>query len=48
MYTGLDQSNSGSLAITAPQAMGGFKPAGTYEYKDQGVLSGSLRVRRTF
>ncbi|CAN5224036.1 porin [soil metagenome] len=48
MYTGLDQSNVGSLNITAGGAMGTFKPAGAYEYKDQGIWSGNLRVRRTW
>ncbi|HEX7881240.1 MAG TPA: porin, partial [Afipia sp.] len=48
MYTGLDQNNVGSLNITANQAAGAFKPIGVYEYKDQGIWSGNLRVRRTW
>ncbi|CAN5471506.1 porin [soil metagenome] len=48
MYTTLDQSNVGSLNITQAAAMGGFKPAGVYEYKDQGTWSGNFRVRRTW
>jgi hypothetical protein len=48
LYTGLDQNNVGQILNAPTQSMGAFKPAGTYDYKDQGVLSGSLRVRRTF
>jgi hypothetical protein len=48
MYTMLDQSNSGSVTTTGAALIGGFKPAGTYDYKDQGILSGNLRVRRTW
>lgn len=47
MYTYLDQNMSGQIAAAA-NAMGTFKPAGIYEYKDQGIWSGNLRVRRTF
>ncbi|MCF2523962.1 porin [Bradyrhizobium sp. G127] len=46
MYTTLDQNNTGTLtSTTAPTT---FKPAGTYEYKDQGIVSGNIRVRRTW
>jgi len=48
MYTMLDQSNTGSITTTGAALIGGFKPAGTYDYKDQGILSGNLRVRRTW
>ncbi|HEX7912702.1 MAG TPA: porin [Paraburkholderia sp.] len=57
LYTGLDQNNTGSVVfptstgasnIGANQTAGGFKPAGTYDYKDQGTWSGSFRVRRTW
>ncbi|RJF76269.1 porin [Rhodopseudomonas palustris] len=46
MYTYLDQSNAGALAI--PANTGIAKPAATYELKDQGVWSGNLRVQRVF
>ncbi|WP_022722808.1 porin [Rhodopseudomonas sp. B29] len=46
MYTYLDQSNSGTLAIPAISAIS--KPAAVYEFKDQGVWSGNLRVQRNF
>ncbi|WP_322514873.1 porin [Rhodopseudomonas palustris] len=46
MYTYLDQANAGFQAITAIPALA--KPAATYEFKDQGVWSGNLRVQRTF
>ncbi|WP_022724358.1 porin [Rhodopseudomonas sp. B29] len=46
MYTYLDQSNSGTLAIPAIAAIA--KPATAYEFKDQGVWSGNLRVQRNF
>ena len=45
MYTMIDQNNTGT--ITAVPAFL-FKPAGAYDYKDQGIYSGSLRVRRTW
>jgi hypothetical protein len=48
LYSEIDQNNVGQLNITANQAMGTYKPAGVYEYKDQGIWSGNLRVRRTF
>ncbi len=44
LYTTIDQSNTGSFVATAL----GTKPAGTYDYKDQGMWSGNVRVRRTF
>ncbi|TXJ25055.1 MAG: porin [Afipia sp.] len=47
MYTNLDQSMSGVVAAAAG-AMGTFKPAGNYNYADQGIWSGNLRVRRTW
>jgi hypothetical protein len=47
MYTYLDQNNTGTIFV-GNQNVGSFKPAGVYEYKDQGIWSGNLRVRRTF
>ncbi len=47
MYTQLDQSNTGSIAVNG-QNVGANMPAGSYEYKDQGIWSGNLRVRRTW
>jgi len=44
LYTFLDQANTGSFA----SAGAGVKPAGTYDYKDQGMWSGNIRVRRTW
>jgi hypothetical protein len=48
LYTYLDQANSGTLSSTSSANATGYKPAGVYEYKDQGAWSGNLRVRRTF
>ena len=48
MYTTLDQSNTGGTTAQAAGAAGLFKPAGAYEFKDQGILSGNFRVRRTW
>ncbi len=48
LYTMLDQNNTGSVVATAANGIGGFKPAGAYDYKDQGIFSGNLRVRRTW
>ena len=48
LYTTLDQSNTGSITTTGANLIGGFKPAGTYDYKDQGIVSGQFRVRRTW
>ncbi len=47
MYTNLDQAMNGAVVAPA-NAMGAFKPAGTYNYADQGIWSGNLRVRRTW
>jgi hypothetical protein len=47
LYTYIDQSNTGSINVGA-NLVGGYKPAGVYDYKDQGILSGNLRVQRTF
>jgi hypothetical protein len=44
MYTVLDQSNTGTTVL-APAVS---KPAADYDYKDQGIISGNLRVRRTW
>ncbi|NVN86071.1 MAG: porin [Rhodopseudomonas sp.] len=44
MYTNLDQSYTGT-AVLAP---GGLKPTTTYEFKDQGTWTGSLRAQRVF
>ncbi|MBI3700276.1 MAG: porin [Afipia sp.] len=44
MYTFLDQSNTGSFT----SAGAGVKPAAVYDYKDQGMWSGNIRVRRTW
>ncbi|MGL5168590.1 MAG: porin [Afipia sp.] len=48
LYTTIDQSSTGGLTATAAGNAGAFKPAGVYEFKDQGILSGQLRVRRTW
>ncbi|MES2752301.1 MAG: porin [Pseudomonadota bacterium] len=48
LYTFIDQANTGSLVSGTANSIGAFKPAATYDYKDQGVLSGNMRVRRTF
>ena len=48
MYTTIDQSSTGGLVATAAGNAGLNKPAGNYEFKDQGMLSGQLRVRRTW
>jgi hypothetical protein len=47
MYTMLDTSQTGTLTSTTTLPTT-FKPAGSYEYKDQGIWSGNIRVRRTF
>ncbi|ACF01205.1 porin [Rhodopseudomonas palustris] len=44
LYTYLDQASSGILPLTAS----GTKPQANYEFKDQGVWSGNLRVQRNF
>jgi hypothetical protein len=48
IYTTIDQSSTGGVTATAAGNAGLNKPAGAYEFKDQGVLSGQLRVRRTW
>ncbi|MDO8977871.1 MAG: porin [Afipia sp.] len=49
MYTQLDQNDSGSITTPAAVNPVGFKPGGVaYEFKDQGIWSGNLRVRRTW
>jgi hypothetical protein len=48
LYTNLDQSNSGSAIAAAAGNAGLNKPAGLYEFKDQDIISGNLRVRRTW
>ncbi len=49
LYTYLDQSHTGSQTLTNPgQLTGSFKPTGVYDFKDQGVWSGLIGVRRTF
>ena len=50
LYTELDQSNTGSQVLAAGQGGGNaaFKPGATYDYKDQGIWVGNLRVRRTW
>ncbi|AVT76488.1 putative Omp2b porin [Rhodopseudomonas palustris] len=45
MYTYFDQSSTGTITGSASNS----KPGGaTYEFKDQGVWSGNLRVQRNF
>ena len=44
MYTFLDQSFTGSQTLAAF----GFKPAGVYDFKDSGIVTGNVRVRRTW
>ncbi|MEH2510341.1 hypothetical protein V1291_001695 [Nitrobacteraceae bacterium AZCC 1564] len=46
LYTRLETNNSGTVTVAANPT--GWKPAGTYEFKDQDMISGNLRVRRTF
>ena len=52
MYTMLDQSHVGSAASTvagtAAVGAGLSKPVASYEFKDQGMVSGNIRVRRTW
>ena len=47
MYTNLDQSHTGSQTLAA-NVGGALKPAGVYDFKDQGIWSGNVRVRRTW
>ena len=44
LYSRLDTMNTGTFTGTP----GGVKPTGTYEFKDQDLISGNIRVRRTF
>ncbi|TKT72851.1 porin [Afipia massiliensis] len=46
LYTQLDQKDVGFVTVAANPV--GFKPPGTYDFKDQGIWSGNLRVRRTW
>lgn len=49
MYTMLDQSYTGSQTLTNPGALTGtLKPTAVYDFKDQGIISGNIGVRRTF
>ena len=48
MYAVIDQSSTGGVTATAAGNAGLNKPAGAYEFKDQGMFSGQLRVRRTW
>ena len=49
MYTMLDQSHSGSQTLANPGPLTGtFKPTAVYDFKDQGIISGTVGVRRTF
>jgi hypothetical protein len=48
MYTTIDQSSTGGVVAAAAGNAGVAKPAGAYEFKDQGFVSGQLRVRRTW
>ena len=45
LYTNIDQNHSGFLFTTAAQ---GLKPPASYELKDQGILTGLLRVQRNW
>jgi hypothetical protein len=44
LYTWLEQSNSGSILVSP----GATKPAALYEFKNQGTLTGNVRIQRTF
>ncbi len=49
LYTTLDQSYTGSQTLTNPGPLTGtFKPSAVYDFKDQGIISGLVGVRRTF
>ena len=49
MYNVLDQSYTGSQTLANPGALSGtFKPTAVYDFKDQGIVSGTMGVRRTF
>ena len=43
LYTFIDQSSTGSYTGST-----GFLPTAVYDFKDQGVFTGNLRVRRTW
>lgn len=46
LYTALETASTGGVVAAVGNA--GFKPAGNYQFKDQGMFSGQLRVRRTW
>lgn len=49
MYNMLDQSYTGSQRLTNPGNLtSSFKPTAVYDFKDQGIVSGTVGVRRTF
>ncbi len=49
MYTFIDQNNVGSFVTQAnPNGGAAPKPTANYDYKDQGMWSGNIRVRRTW
>lgn len=49
LYTVLDQSHTGSQTLANPGPLTGtFKPTAVYDFKDQGIISGLVGVRRTF
>jgi len=48
LYTMLDGAHVGSANAAAAGNAGLGKPAGNYEFKDQGMWSGNIRVRRTW
>ena len=47
LYTTLDTYSTGGVVAAAKDA-GTYKPAGNFQFKDQGMFSGQLRVRRTW
>lgn len=47
LYTMLEQSSTGGVGAAAG-VPGSFKPAGFYQFKDQGMVFGMFRVRRTW
>lgn len=48
LYVNIDQASTGSATAAAAGNAGLSKPAGLYEFKDQGTWSGNFRVRRTW
>ena len=48
LYTAIDQKHSGFLSTVATPVNAALKPPGVYELKDQGIVSGLLRVQRTW